>query len=194
MKRRKNAVYTGQRTRGSEGRGSRKSRKVVDAFYAALNEKLFPEDEIEIIPPEQVNPTHALQEQCFIVADYCVRKILPEVTGLFRWGDEVTPRLRALAPAVDNVIAQAATTRAGKNAAFDAYAASLTVDATATTTAAAATAYAAYTTAMTTADVNSSAFYAATCVYRALVTCIEAEDEAAYNRITALTNEMLESL
>ena len=108
MKRRKNAVYTGQRTRGSGGRGGRKSRKVVDAFYAALNEKLRPEDEIELIPPEQVNPTHDRQEQLFIVADYCVRKILPEVTSMYRWGDKFTPQLRAVAPVVDEVTAEAA--------------------------------------------------------------------------------------
>ena len=35
---------------------------------------------------------------------------------------------------------------------------------------------------------------AAECVYYALIACIEAGDEAAYNRIIALTNEMLESL
>ena len=106
MKRRKNAVYTGKSKHASTGTGG--YRLLVDAFYKKLNEVVRSDDEIEIIPPEQVNPTHDRQEQLFIVADYCVRKILPEVTSLFRWGDEFTPLLRALAPVVDEKTAKAA--------------------------------------------------------------------------------------
>ena len=211
MKRRKNAIYTGQSKRVSTG--PRGDSKVVNRFYKQLNSKLLLEDEIEIIPQKQVKPTRTVYEQSFIVADYCVRKILPEMTSLFHWGDEVTPRLRALAPIVDKKTAQAAhdAANAAANAADAAYGpAHGTVGAAHATHVAAyyvtgaAIAYAANVAAVyfdgTTVSVNSrnaanvAADATAACVYNALITCIEAGDEAAYDRIIDLTNKMLESL
>ena len=164
MKRRKNAVYTGQSKRARTR--DRRDHTLVDAFYRTLNARLFPEDEIEIIPPKQVNPTHDEYDQIFIMTDYCVRKILPEVTSLFHWGDEVTPQLRALTPIVDKETAKAA----------------------------AETAKAAVARASEAARASGGVFHTAVCVYHALVTVMDADDEAAYNRIIDLTNEMLESL
>ena len=198
MKRRKNAVYTGKSKRSGAGIGDR---AFVGAFYKHLNDLLRPEDEIEIIPPEQVNPTLRRQKQCFIMADYCVRKIVPEVTSLFAWGDEVTPRLRALAPIVNKKTAKAAY-EAANAAANAADAAHRAADAAAGDSDypadvffnACRAARDAYWVTTNSIGYSIDDEVAAKCVYYALVTCVEAGDEAAYDRIIDLTNEMLESL
>ena len=194
MKRRKNAVYTGQSTRGSTG--DRGDRWLVDRFYERLNHLLFSDDEIEIIPPAQVNPTHNIQDQVFIMTDYCTRKILPEITSLFHWGAEVTQRLRALASVVDQKTAKTAANaayaaRTAANRAFNHTAAYATFGAPAARGAAEAAADTANNVTFAPAYV---AFGAAQGVHFALIATIMAGDEAAYNRIIDLTNEMLESL
>ena len=197
MKHRNNAVYTGQRKRVSTG--GTDNRYIVDLFYKKLNSFLSPSEEIEIIPPEQVSPTRSIQDQVYIMKDYCIRKVLPEVTGLFDWGDKVTPRLRALAPIVDQetvnaaIAAIAAYTTNTYSGAHDLTAAAAAHDAIA----AAAAYHPAY--AARFPDINASVNAArandtARCVYAALVATIDADNEAAYNRIIDLTNEMLESL
>ena len=224
---RNNAVYTGQIKRGVVvGSGSR---TLVDAFYTKLNSTLLSNEEIEIIPPEQVHPTHNLQDQVYIVAYYCVSKILPEVTCLFDWGDKGTPRLRALAPIVDQETAQAArnaveSTRTILNIAShklaDAREAAYTVarnsgdfaKARASSTplaknpqksayqvirfarSIAAVAAERYGDPVSVFTAQTAGAEAAVYLFRALETNLEAGNEAAYNRIIDLTNEMLESL
>ena len=198
MKRRKNAVYTGQSTRVSTG--DRGDRYIVDQFYQSLNSLLDPDDEIEIIPPEQVRPTHNIPDQVCIMTDYCTRKILPEVVSMYAWGAEVTQRLRALAPVVDQNTARTAA----KAAYAAAYAADAATAAYAADAAYAAPVVRAAAEASSTADrayndvtgayFGPTASGAARCVHYALIATIETGDEAAYNRIIDLTNEMLESL
>ena len=226
MKRRKNAVYTGQSKRVSTGETYNRDR--VDAFYKKLNALLGPSEEIEIIPPEQVHltldPAYMTQDLMVIMLDYCIRKILPEVTGLFAWGDEVTRQLRALAPIVDTETAKTAAKAAGDafiaySAAADAaYAARAAYPAATSTASKTRVARATVTAALDvtrpahyvadfwgvegsiysyeeiTKDAHDLAEDTARCVFYALFTCIEVDDEAAYNRIIDLTNEMLESL
>ena len=181
---RNNAVYTGQSKRGAVV--ERGDRGFVFSFYLKLNDRLLSKDEIEIIPPEQVNPTHDSQDQAYIVADYCVRKILPEVTSLFHGVDKVTSRLRTLAPIVDVEAAEAA-----ENAAYAVYVGYYGVDDVAYAARNVAARAARFTATFAKSEVAENA---ADVVYNSLVRVIQAGNEAAYNRIIDLTNEMLESL
>ena len=114
MKHRKNAVYTGQRKHGvvvESGDGPLVHRALVDELYREMSlrfDEFGASTEIEIVPPEQVNPTRSLYDQGLLITDYCVRKIVPEITSLYPWGVAVTPQLRALAPIVDRETAAVA--------------------------------------------------------------------------------------
>jgi len=190
---RNNAVYKGQRRRGFPS--GTEDREFVDAFYNSLNQLVRPHETIEIIPPEQVHPTHSLQDQLHIVAHYCVSQILPEMACLFDWGAKITPRLRALAPIVDVESAKAVqnaadvaydvagTAHTGYNRVVDVVYGAKQI---AIRAARAARGFG--------SDGSIEASNAAHFVHNALCRVIEGGNEAAYDRIIELTNEMLESL
>ena len=197
MKRRKNAVYTGQRKHGAVVESG--DRTLVDELYDEMSkrfDRFGDSTEIEIVPPEQVNPTRSLSDQGFVTADYCVRKILPEITSLYPWGVAVTPQLRALAPIVDPV-----TAAVGYKVVYEVRRTALTLGSV---------------------DIEHSAFYiiqyagllpetasdnheklkkiariaalASGCICNSLVLAARTDSDLAYSNIIQYTNEMLEAL
>jgi hypothetical protein len=187
---RNNAVYKGQRRRGFPS--GTEDRDFVDAFYNRLNQLVRPHETIEIIPPEQVHPTHSLQDQLYIVTYYCVSQILPEMTCLFDWGAKVTPRLRALAPIVDVESAKAVQNAA--EVAYDVTAKAHTGHYSIGNGTFHAKQIATRAARGSVFDEITAAENAAHLVYNVLFGVIAGGNEAAYDRIIELTNEMLESL
>ena len=195
MQRRENAIYTGN-SRGK--RGVAGDRTFVDYFYRKLNKLLPTEEEIAIVPPDQVNPARSSQDQMFVAADYCVRKILPEITDLFDWGAEVTPKLRALKPVVDKKTAGKAA-----HAAEQVHAAVLSVYIARKRLqderddAANKLGHYVYIAALSTNTPERrdlAAFKVADCVHQALVLAAETGNAVVYDRIIDLINEMLQAL
>ena len=196
MKDRKNAVYTGQRKRGvvvESGDRPLVHRALVDELYGEMNlrfDRFVASAEIEIVPPEQVNPTRSLSDQGLLITDYCVRKIVPEITSLYHWGVAVTPQLRALAPIVDRETAAVAHQVLYQTALLS--------------TRGSTTQYVFWiidTARLLTEivcekpqKIKKIAERASVCICNALILAAQTDSDLAYDNIMQYTNEMLEAL
>jgi hypothetical protein len=96
MARRKNASFTGSALHG----GGDDTRKLVEAFYALINEEIPGSTPVPIPPPESVQPKHDAQTQAFIFADYAVRKFAPIALDAAGYKAEAA-KLRKLRKIVD---------------------------------------------------------------------------------------------
>ena len=199
MKHRKNAVYTGQHKRGvvvESGDRPLVHRALVDELYGEMSlrfDQVAAAAEIEIVPPEQVNPTRSLSDQGLLITDYCVRKIVPEITSLYHWGVAVTPQLRALAPIVDRETAAVAHQVLYQTALMSTRS-STTLNVFYIIDAARLLAEIVCDNREKPQKIKKIAERASGCICNALILAAQTDSDLAYDNIMQYTNEMLEAL